>query len=88
MAEGQIKSFVTGDAMEFEQKFKHPFRLTDGPKLVLATNNPPTFSDKSDGVWRSACSCCRSRCRSLKPNASPAWTRRSSGSGPASCRGC
>lgn len=51
-AEGQIKAFVTGDAMEFEQKFKHPFRARPTARLVLATNNPPNFSDKSDGIWR------------------------------------
>jgi P4 family phage/plasmid primase-like protien len=52
IAEGQLKAFVTGDPMEFERKFKTPFTTKPTARLVLATNNPPLFSDKSDGVWR------------------------------------
>jgi putative DNA primase/helicase len=52
IAEGQLKAFVTGDPMEFEQKFKTPFTATPTARLVLATNNPPQFSDRSDGLWR------------------------------------
>jgi P4 family phage/plasmid primase-like protien len=52
IAEGQLKAFVAGDAMLFERKFKHPFTARPTARLVLATNNPPHFSDKSDGVWR------------------------------------
>jgi P4 family phage/plasmid primase-like protien len=52
IAEGQLKAFVTGDPMEFEQKFKAPFTARPTARLVLATNNAPSFSDKSDGLWR------------------------------------
>jgi P4 family phage/plasmid primase-like protien len=52
VAEGQLKAFVTGDPIECERKFKTPFTARPTARLVLATNNPPTFSDKSDGLWR------------------------------------
>jgi P4 family phage/plasmid primase-like protien len=52
IAEGQLKSFVAGDLMEFERKFKQPFSARPTARLVLATNNPPQFSDKSDGIFR------------------------------------
>jgi putative DNA primase/helicase len=52
IAEGQIKAFTTGDLMEFEHKFKTPFQARPTARLVLATNNAPAFSDKSDGIWR------------------------------------
>src|SRR5262249_54524254 len=52
VAEGQLKAFVGGDAMEFERKFKAAFTARPTARLVLATNNPPAFSDKSDGIWR------------------------------------
>jgi P4 family phage/plasmid primase-like protien len=52
IAEGQLKAFVSGDPLEFEQKFKTPFTARPTARLMLATNNPPTFADKSDGIWR------------------------------------
>lgn len=52
MAEGYLKAFVVGDAMDFEMKFKQAFRACPTARLVLATNNVPRFSDKSDGLWR------------------------------------
>lgn len=52
IAEGQLKAFVAGDAMLFERKYKQPFTARPTARLVLATNNPPHFSDKSDGIWR------------------------------------
>jgi P4 family phage/plasmid primase-like protien len=52
IAEGQVKSFVTGDPMGFEHKFKSPFAARPSARLVIATNNPPNFLDKSDGLWR------------------------------------
>lgn len=52
VAEGVLKAFVTGDAILFEKKFKRPYRAKPTARLVLATNNPPQFSDKSDGIWR------------------------------------
>jgi P4 family phage/plasmid primase-like protien len=52
VAEGQIKAFVSGDPIECERKFKAPFTAKPTARLILATNNPPQFSDKSDGLWR------------------------------------
>jgi P4 family phage/plasmid primase-like protien len=52
MAEGYLKAFVVGDPMTFEQKFKQPFTARPTARLMLATNNIPRFSDKSDGIWR------------------------------------
>ena len=52
VAEGQLKAFVSGDLMEFEYKFKTPFSAKPTARLILSTNNPPMFSDKTDGVWR------------------------------------
>jgi P4 family phage/plasmid primase-like protien len=52
IAEGQLKAFVVGDPMEFELKHKQPFRARPTARIMIATNNVPNFSDKSDGVWR------------------------------------
>jgi phage/plasmid-associated DNA primase len=52
MAEGYLKAFVVGDPMDFEMKFKQAFRTCPTARLVLATNNMPRFSDKTDGIWR------------------------------------
>ncbi|HZT79110.1 MAG TPA: phage/plasmid primase, P4 family [Gemmataceae bacterium] len=52
VAEGQLKAFVSGDPIEVERKFKAPYTARPTARLVLATNNPPAFSDRSDGLWR------------------------------------
>jgi P4 family phage/plasmid primase-like protien len=52
VAEGQLKAFVSGDPILFEQKFRPPFTAKPTARLVLATNNVPAFSDKTDGLWR------------------------------------
>jgi P4 family phage/plasmid primase-like protien len=51
-AEGYLKAYTSGDPMQFEQKYEASFSALPTARLVLATNNPPRFSDKSDGVWR------------------------------------
>jgi P4 family phage/plasmid primase-like protien len=51
-SEGTLKSFIAGDVMPFEKKFKHPFTARPTARIMLATNNVPNFSDKSDGIWR------------------------------------
>jgi P4 family phage/plasmid primase-like protien len=51
-AEGFLKSFTAGEAMQFERKHKPTFSATPTARLVLATNNRPRFSDRSAGVWR------------------------------------
>ena len=55
IAEGQLKAFVVGDPMEFERKYKAPFAARPTARIVAATNNPPRFGDKSDGIWRRLC---------------------------------
>jgi putative DNA primase/helicase len=52
VAEAQVKAFVAGDTMEFERKFQAAFNAKPTARLVLATNNPPSFSDRTDGLWR------------------------------------
>jgi P4 family phage/plasmid primase-like protien len=52
VAEGILKSFVGGDPMTFEPKFKAAFTTLPTARMMLATNNVPYFSDKSDGLWR------------------------------------
>jgi P4 family phage/plasmid primase-like protien len=52
LAEGFLKSFTSGDRMQFERKHKDPIEAIPTARLVLATNNPPRFSDRSDGIWR------------------------------------
>lgn len=52
LAEGTIKAFSSGDPLEFERKFKEPFSARPTARLMLATNTPPSFRDRSDGIWR------------------------------------
>jgi len=52
VAEGTIKAFTSGDLMCFERKHKPVFMARPTARLMLATNNPPVFSDKTDGIWR------------------------------------
>jgi len=51
-AEGQLKSFVSGDMMYFDRKGMPPLNAYPTARLVLATNNLPRFNDKSSGIWR------------------------------------
>ncbi|MFN8846387.1 MAG: phage/plasmid primase, P4 family [Bdellovibrionales bacterium] len=50
--EETIKLFVTGGAITVEKKFKDPFTLNPTAKLTFATNEFPTFNDRSSGLWR------------------------------------
>lgn len=52
VAEGHLKSFTSGDQMQFERKYRDPIELTPTARLTLATNNLPRFSDRSGGLWR------------------------------------
>jgi len=51
-AEGFLKSFTSGDKMQFEKKLKQPIMATPTAKMIIATNNLPRFSDRSSGIWR------------------------------------
>ncbi len=52
VAEGFLKSFTSGDTMQFDRKHKLPIQSVPTARLVLATNNRPRFSDRSGGLWR------------------------------------
>jgi P4 family phage/plasmid primase-like protien len=52
VAEGRLKQFVSGERMLFDRKNKPPIQAAPTARVVLATNNLPRFSDKSDGLWR------------------------------------
>ena len=50
--EGILKSFVSGDRMTFDRKFLSQTSAIPTARMMIATNRIPSFSDKSDGVWR------------------------------------
>lgn len=52
VSEGHIKSFTGGNSMTFGRKYLDPIERTPTARLMLAVNNRPRFSDRSDGVWR------------------------------------
>ena len=52
VAEGYLKSFTSGDRMQFDRKGLPAIDVTPTARLMIATNNRPRFSDKSSGIWR------------------------------------
>jgi putative DNA primase/helicase len=50
--EGVLKQFTGGDAMYFDRKGIPGFDAKPTARLMMATNNRPPFSDRSDGIWR------------------------------------
>jgi P4 family phage/plasmid primase-like protien len=50
--EGILKAFVSQDPMQFERKFRDPFTSRPTARLVVATNQFPSWIDKSDGLAR------------------------------------
>jgi len=52
VAEGYLKSFTSGDRMQFDRKGLSAIDVTPTARLMIATNNRPRFSDKSSGIWR------------------------------------
>lgn len=52
VAEGFVKSFTSGDRMQFDRKHLSAVDATPTARLVIATNNRPRFSDRSSGIWR------------------------------------
>ena len=89
-AEGKLKSFTSGDRMTFDRKNKTPVEAVPTARLVLATNNLPRFSDRTNGLWRRLL-WYRATSPSRPRSASPAWTSRNGGNTPAnslaSCNG-
>jgi P4 family phage/plasmid primase-like protien len=51
-AEGKLKAYTSGDPLTLDRKGLVPVTISPTAKLVFATNNPPRFSDKSQGLWR------------------------------------
>lgn len=51
-AEGHLKSFTSGEKMFFDRKNLAGLEAYPTARLMIACNNRPRFSDKSDGIWR------------------------------------
>ncbi len=47
-----LKSYTAGDAMSFQRKFLDPIEAIPTAKVMIATNQPPKFQDKTQGIWR------------------------------------
>lgn len=52
VSEGLLKMFTSGDQMYFDRKGIDGIDVTPTARLLLATNNLPRFSDRTDGIWR------------------------------------
>jgi P4 family phage/plasmid primase-like protien len=52
VAEGHIKAFTAGNPMSFGRKYLDAVERVPTARLMMAVNNRPRFSDRSDGVWR------------------------------------
>lgn len=52
VAEDLLKQATGGDAMYFDPKYKPAFTAPFTAKVILCTNERPTFTDRSDGLWR------------------------------------
>jgi P4 family phage/plasmid primase-like protien len=50
--EGRLKSFTSGDLMQFDRKFLPPIDAVPTARLTLITNTKPRFRDRSNGIWR------------------------------------
>lgn len=50
--EGLLKSFVGGDTIFFDRKNREPLSMVPTAKLLMAWNQRPQISDRSNGVWR------------------------------------
>jgi putative DNA primase/helicase len=51
-AEGTLKSFTSGDRMYFDRKGIPGLNCIPTARLMIACNNRPRFSDRSDGIYR------------------------------------
>ncbi len=52
VAEGMLKSFISGGKVEVEEKHKPPYALWPTARLTFATNSLPRFVDGTDGIFR------------------------------------
>lgn len=51
-AENILKSFVAGDTMSFERKYKEPLYTKPTAKIMISTNALPRFNDRTHATWR------------------------------------
>ena len=51
-AENVLKSYVAGDTMTIDRKYRDPVNLKPTAKLMISTNTRPRFNDQSQAVWR------------------------------------
>jgi P4 family phage/plasmid primase-like protien len=51
-AEGTLKWYTGGGAMDFDRKNKEPVNRIPTARLVFATNTLPRFADRTEGIWR------------------------------------
>lgn len=52
LSEGVLKSFVSGEDIQVERKYKTPFSMKPTARLTYSMNTLPNFYDKSNGIWR------------------------------------
>lgn len=52
VAEELLKQATGGDVMHFDPKYKSAFTAPFTAKIIICTNERPTFTDRSDGLWR------------------------------------
>lgn len=50
--EGVLKQLVSGQPIDANEKYKAPRTMVSHAKLIVATNQLPSFSDATDGIWR------------------------------------
>lgn len=50
--ENILKSYVAGDTILFERKFREPLSARPTAKLMIATNSLPRFNDRTNAIWR------------------------------------
>jgi P4 family phage/plasmid primase-like protien len=52
-AENILKSYVAGDSLSIDRKYREPIdNLRPTAKLLIATNSLPRFGDKTEAIWR------------------------------------
>lgn len=54
VAEGVLKAVVSGEGIQVNRKYRDPLTIYPTAKLFFATNELPSFGDRSDGIWRRA----------------------------------
>ena len=52
VAEGTLKAFASGNTLFFDRKGIGGLSCTPTARLMMACNNRPHFSDRSEGIWR------------------------------------